>query len=291
MNQWHYELLYPVTIFAIGGFQIIMLAKAFENKMLALQKSKILESNNHLFDRVEKVMTKLLESNQDDENIRKKNWTISVVEDKQANAYVNNSANGRITITINTGMLEICDNDDKLAFVLGHEMAHIMQKHLEIWWHDKFLAHSISSFSKSICRYKGHMLFRIIWKIIFASYFLNPLFLKGLLWDLSYSRQNEREADEIGLKLSSKAHFNVEEGPLFWDKIDKKLKVFPEYFETHPSCKKRSQHLKTLIQKPLLVKTTIITIHKEEQSYEVEVKKHDYHREFLFTASSNGPTD
>ena len=72
---------------------------------LLLKLSEVTLGWENLFDRVEKVMTKLLECNQDDENIRKKNWTISV-QNQNPNAYVN--ANGRITIT--TGMLEICDN-------------------------------------------------------------------------------------------------------------------------------------------------------------------------------------
>ena len=82
----------------------------------------------------------------------------------------------------------------------------------------------------------------------------------GLLWDLPYSRKKEREADETGFKLSSKAHFNVEEGPLYWDKMEQILKenefkMFPEYFLTHPSCKKRSEHLTTLIQRTTLPQT------------------------------------
>ena len=132
------------------------------------------------------------------------------------------------------------------------------------------------------------MLSQIIWKTIFASYFLNPIFLKGILWDLPYSRQQEREADEIGFKLCSNAHFNVEEWPLHWDKIEQIMSEvwkFPEYFSTHPSVKKRSEHLTSLIHKTMLVQT----IHKKEQSYEVEVKRHHFHREFLFKAASNGP--
>ena len=37
---------------------------------------------------------------------------------------------GRIFIT--TEVLKICENDDQLAFVLGHELAHISHKHHSI---------------------------------------------------------------------------------------------------------------------------------------------------------------
>lgn len=71
-----------------------------------------------LYDRVEKVVNRILNSNQDISNIGTKNWTISVVEDDVQNAFV--LPNGNIFIF--TGMLEICDNDDQLAMILAHEM-------------------------------------------------------------------------------------------------------------------------------------------------------------------------
>ena len=261
---WQYATVAEVTIFAIWIFPIMMIEIGYINeswKSNFAVVSNILESNNKLYERVLEVLIKLLDANQDDENIRKK-WpfTILIVEDKKANACV--YADGKIFIT--TEMLEICDNDDKLAIVLGHELAHISHKHHEIppIKYNPIMAASISWFYTHIYDFKRHVLFQIIWKIIFASYFLNPIFLKGLLWDLPYSRQKEREADETGFKLCRKAHFNVEEGPLWWDKMEqmllkklneKQLKMLPEYFSTHPSDKKRSEHLTTLIQKtPLL---------------------------------------
>ena len=92
-------------------------------------ESPILDSSNKLYKRVLEVMIKLLDSNQNDENIRKK-WplTILIVEDKRVNACV--CVDGRIFIT--TEMLKICDNDDQLAFVLGHELAHVSHKHHSI---------------------------------------------------------------------------------------------------------------------------------------------------------------
>ena len=83
--------------------------------------------SNHddLNERIERVMTKLLESNQDEGNIREKNFTVSVVKRKIPSASV--SADRRITIS--TMMMEMCNSDDELAFVLGHEMGHIILNH------------------------------------------------------------------------------------------------------------------------------------------------------------------
>ena len=184
-------------------------------------------------------------------------------------------------------MLEFCGNDDILALVLGHELGHLIQP--VHFCFDRLLSTSICLFSIHIYDFKGHVLDQIICKLIFASCFLNPLFLKGLLWDLHFSRKKEIEADEIGLKLSTKAHFNVEEGSLYLDKMEqiqlkqlkeKKLKRFPEFLSTHPNDKKRFVHLTTSIQKMLLVEI----VHEQQQSsYEVE-----YHREFWSQEASYG---
>ena len=69
------------------------------------------------------MVTRILKSNEDIPNIRKKNWTISVVEEEVQNAFV--LPNGNIFVF--TGMLEICDNDDQLAMVLSHEMGNCVK--------------------------------------------------------------------------------------------------------------------------------------------------------------------
>ena len=127
--EW-YQLI-AVTIF-IWIFQILIMNEGYNyelKKTPPYYESPILDSSNKLYKRVLEVMIKLLDSNQNDENIRKK-WplTILIVEDKRVNACV--CVDGRIFIT--TEMLKICDNDDQLAFVLGHELAHVSHKHHSI---------------------------------------------------------------------------------------------------------------------------------------------------------------
>ena len=247
--EWYNHLI-AVTLF-IWIFQILIMNEGYNyelKKTPPYSASSILDSSNKLYKRVLEVMIKLLDGNQDDENIRKK-WpfTILIVEDKRANACAEDD--GRIFIT--TEVLKICDNDDQLAFVLGHELAHISHKHHSIKYYRQ-MAYTISWFCW-FCGLKGHGLFQKICKIIFTSYFLNPNFLWGLLWDLPYSRKIEREADETGFKLCHNAHFNLKQGLLYFDILEKLKKnqssIHPHYFSTHPSHKTRSKHLTTLIQR------------------------------------------
>ena len=64
----------------------------------------------------------------------------------------------------------------------------------------------------------------VLWAIVpndgialVADWFFNKV--KKLTWELPFSRAIETEADVVGLKLASKACFDVREGPLFWDKM------------------------------------------------------------------------
>ena len=64
----------------------------------------------------------------------------------------------------------------------------------------------------------------VLWAIVpndgialIADWFFHQV--KKLTWELPFSRAIEKEADEVGLQLASKACFDVREGPLFWDKM------------------------------------------------------------------------
>ena len=44
--------------------------------------------------------------------------------------------------------------------------------------------------------------------------------VSDLLIQLPFNRQMETEADEVGLKLASKACFDVRQAPVFWAKMN-----------------------------------------------------------------------
>ena len=83
--------------------------------------------------------------------------------------------------------------------------------------------------------------------------------ISSLLLELPFSRSMEKEADIVGLELSSKACFDVREAPAFWAKmqlildVDRKDEEFeiPEYLSTHPSHNSRQEHLTELLPKAL----------------------------------------
>ncbi|XP_078457162.1 metalloendopeptidase OMA1, mitochondrial isoform X3 [Lampetra planeri] len=71
-----------------------------------------------------------------------------------------------------------------------------------------------------------------------------------LLLDMPYSRQLEREADEVGLKLAAKACFDVRASVAFWEQMhtsEEEGVMLPEWLSTHPSHEQRAAHLQRLL--------------------------------------------
>ena len=83
--------------------------------------------------------------------------------------------------------------------------------------------------------------------------------------ELPFSRKMETEADEFGLKLASKACFDIRHAPLYWAKMDgmeqesekegENIQI-PEFLSTHPSHENRGKNLANLLPKFLDFRTS-----------------------------------
>jgi len=122
-----------------------------------------------------------------------------VVEDKQLNAFALPGG----FIYVNTGLLEIV-NDDELACVLGHEIAHISARH-------------------SVKAMQAALGYDVFLNIVFGSAKSQNIRLLGsVLFDLihlKYSRQDEKLADRIGILYAYKAGYNPEGMVSFFEKL------------------------------------------------------------------------
>nr|XP_031862888.1 uncharacterized protein CI109_001362 [Kwoniella shandongensis]KAA5529960.1 hypothetical protein CI109_001362 [Kwoniella shandongensis] len=165
-------------------------------------------------------------------------WEVYVIDDKTTkNAFV--LPGGKIFVF--TGILPVSANDDGLATVLGHEVAHQVARHP---------AERMSSM-----------------KVLFALGFLleslgldvgiTRLLLTFML-QLPNSRKNESEADFIGLRLMSRACFNPTESTKMWQRMSeseggsKGLNV--DFLSTHPANQKRINQLEKWMPEALQVR-------------------------------------
>ncbi len=128
-------------------------------------------------------------------------------------------------------LLELCQwNPDEMAFILGHEMAHIVQGHVM----DRLLADSMIRAALGRLTLGGGLLGKPI------------IGLAATLVNQGYSRDQELEADRVGNQLARQAGFD----PTAAARLFARLRTLggdrsplSGYFSAHPSLDIRIHHL------------------------------------------------
>jgi predicted Zn-dependent protease len=137
-------------------------------------------------------------------------WEFNVLEEKHVNAFC--LPGGKVAVF--TGLLHVVENDDQLAAVLGHEVAHALAHH--------------SSERLARQQHQGGG-------------------LMGALREKAYDREQESEADHIGVFLMTFAGYDPKQAVVFWERM-KSLSGqqgrVPEILSDHPSDEHRIQKLK-----------------------------------------------
>lgn len=129
--------------------------------------------------------------------------------------------------------------DDELAFVLAHEVAHVVSRH-QIKRLQAALGYNLIMVASSQAPSSGE-------------------FRQGLSFALaqivtSYSREDELNADELAVKYCSLSGFDAFAGITVQEKLYKenKKKLRPiSYFRTHPFTAQRIRHIKETLHIPL----------------------------------------
>ena len=137
-------------------------------------------------------------------------------------------------IAIYTGMLDVTKNNNGLAAVMGHEIAHAVAKH------------SVERASRSVLLRTTVQITDILTggKISQVNR-TTGMDTVGLLAQLGimnpFSRKQESEADYLGLVFSSLSGYDIRETVKVWERMQKanKGKEPPEFMSTHPSSTNR----------------------------------------------------
>jgi predicted Zn-dependent protease len=166
-------------------------------------------------------------------------WEVVVFESEQANAF----ALPGYKIGVYTGLLKYAKNQDQLAAVMGHEVAHVIAKHSnERVSHQMATKAGLDIAAVFLGNGQGESS-----HLILAGLGLGTQY--GIV--LPFSRSHESEADLIGLELTAKAGFNPEESVTLWENMSQAGDAPPEFMSTHPSNKTRIKQLKKRIPKVL----------------------------------------
>lgn len=158
-------------------------------------------------------------------------WQVNLIGSKQINAWC--MPGGKIAFY--TGILEqLRLNDDEVAMIMGHEVAHALREHAR------------ERMGKQAATRLGANL-------------VSSLFGLGQLGDLAvgmgaqlltlkFSRDDETEADLVGLELAARAGYNPEAGVTLWQKMLQANKgAPPEFMSTHPAGDSRIQDIQKVL--------------------------------------------
>jgi predicted Zn-dependent protease len=160
-------------------------------------------------------------------------WEVSLIKSDELNA--NCGPGGKIIVY--TGLIDQLKlTDDELAAVLGHEIAHALREHGREAMSKAYGVQMASQVGAALGIGQGSL----------------QIANTGVeyLMTLPNSRQNENEADLIGLELAARAGYDPNAAISLWDKMSKASESTPpEFMSTHPSSSTRISSLQAAIPK------------------------------------------
>lgn len=160
------------------------------------------------------------------------NWEFKLIESPEKNAFC--LPGGKVAVY--TGIMPILKNEAGMAAVLGHEVAHAT------------LRHGGQRLTANLGTQLGVL---VLGQILTGKDNSNRQLILAALGIgaqvgviLPFSRSNEEEADEIGLRYMARAGYDPHEAPLLWERFGASEKGGPPAFlSTHPSSKSRQEDL------------------------------------------------
>ncbi len=164
-------------------------------------------------------------------------WEFNLVESDAINAFC--LPGGKVVVY--TGILKIAKNDDQLATVISHEIAHALARHGAERMSASMVQQGIGVVGNIALGVKAPQ----YQNLFNQTYGLGSQV--GVM--LPYGRMQESEADEIGIYLMAKAGYNVNEALKFWENMSKGKEDESSFLSTHPSSTERINDIQKVINK------------------------------------------
>jgi predicted Zn-dependent protease len=169
-------------------------------------------------------------------------WQFNLVDNKQVNAWC--MPGGKVVVY--TGILPVTRDDDGLAVVMGHEIAHAVAEHGSERMSQQLLAQMGGVALSEAVKSKPAET-QQLWMAAFGA---GAQF--GAL--LPFSRLQESEADRLGLIFMAMAGYNPREAVPFWERMAASKEgqgAPPEFMSTHPSDATRIRKLNEMMPEAL----------------------------------------
>lgn len=212
----------------VNDAQVLSLSKQQYSQTLQKSKLSTNTTNTAMVKRVGQRLATAVEtylrSNNYQNELQYYEWEFNLIQNNQVNAWC--MPGGKICVY--EGLLPVTQDEASLAIVLGHEIAHAVAKH------------SAEQMSKQIRQQYGT---QIVGGILGATVGENAgnwataIAQSGFNFaNLKYSRDNENEADYLGLIFAAMAGYDPQVATAFWQRMAASSQNKPnEIFSDHPS--------------------------------------------------------
>ncbi len=149
-------------------------------------------------------------------------WEINLIGSKQINAFC--MPGGKIAFY--TGLVDgLKLTDDEVAAVMGHEIAHALREHAR----ERIAKSQLTSLGAAV-----------LGELVGGGRYTDAFRFGGNMLTLKFSRDDESEADVVGMELAARAGYDPRAGITLWQKMMAASKGEPlPWFSTHPSGNNR----------------------------------------------------
>jgi predicted Zn-dependent protease len=187
--------------------------------------------------KISTAVERFLKENGMEDRLKDFSWEFNLVNDPTPNAWC--MPGGKVVFY--SGIIPICKDEQGIAVVMGHEIAHAVARH------------GNERMSQALMAQMGGMALDVATKeqpqqtrnLFLTAYGMGSQV--GLL--LPYSRIHEYEADKMGLIFMVMAGYDPNQAVMFWTRMSQLSSggKTPEFLSTHPVDTKRIAELKKFI--------------------------------------------
>lgn len=165
-------------------------------------------------------------------------WEVNLVGSNQINAFC--MPGGKIAFYSGI-LMQLKLTDDEVAMVMGHEIAHALREHARERMGKATATNGVAAIGSTVA------------SVFFG---VNPQLTDLVakqganLLNLKFSRDDETEADLVGMEIAARAGYDPRAGVTLWQKMSAANKgAPPQWLSTHPSGNTRIQEIQANLPK------------------------------------------
>ena len=161
------------------------------------------------------------------------NWEVNLLQSPIVNAFC--MPGGKIAFYLGI-LTKLQLSDDEVAAIMGHEVAHALREHAR------------ERFGKTMATQLGAG--ALSYALGLGGVGREVVNMGGQLLTLKFSRDDETEADIVGMDLSARAGYNPAAGVTLWQKMIAASKgAPPQFLSTHPAGDTRIRDIQAKLPK------------------------------------------